>query len=88
MTEGRRHRRLIRRLVVFGPAIVVVIVGILSYASQRREANMSRLVVHARDVIGTSSELMNALLSAESAVRGYVITGDRAMLTPVRTTPA
>lgn len=88
MTEGRRRHRLIRRLLVFGPAIVVVIVGILSYASQRREANMSRLVQHTRDVIGTSSDLLNALLSAESAVRGYVITGDTAMITPFRATPA
>jgi len=84
MTEGRRRRRLSRRLLVFGPAIVVVIVGALSFMSQRREASMSGLVLHTRDIIATASELMNALLTSESSVRGYMITRDTAMLAPLR----
>ena len=86
MTDGPRRRRLVRRLLVFGPAIVVVIVGALSYTWQRREAGMNRLVIHTRDVIATASELMNALLTSESSVRGYMITGDAGMLVPLRAT--
>jgi signal transduction histidine kinase/CHASE3 domain sensor protein len=66
--------------LVFGPAIVVVIVGALAYASQQREAAMSGQVIHTRDVLGTAAELMNALLTAESAQRGFIITRDSGML--------
>src|SRR5690348_3262365 len=88
MTERRRRNRLIRRLLVFGPAILVVIVGALSYAWQRREAGMSSLVLHTRDVIATASELLNTLLMSESSVRGYLISGDTAMLAPLHGTHA
>ena len=87
MPDRRRRNRLTRRLAVFGPAVIVVLTGALSYAALRRELTLRELVLHTRDVMDASSELERSLLSAETAQRGYLLTHDTTFLMPYRGAP-
>jgi signal transduction histidine kinase/CHASE3 domain sensor protein len=67
---------------VFAPAAIVIVVGAMSYAAQRRLVETRDWVLHTRIVLNTSTQLLTALLDAETGQRGYIITRDSAMLTP------
>jgi signal transduction histidine kinase/CHASE3 domain sensor protein len=87
MPDRRRRNRLTRRLAVFGPAVIVVLTGVLSYAALRRELVLRDLVLHTHDVMDASSDLLTALLTAETAQRGYLLTHDSAYLVPYNGAP-
>ncbi len=71
-----------RRFAVFAPAVIVVISGALSFGALRRSLGTRDLVSHTRLVLQTSSELLTALLDAETGERGYLLTRDTAFLDP------
>ena len=71
-----------RRLMVFGPALIAVGSGVLAFAALRAELTTRRAVIHTRDVLETSSSLLTALVEAEAAQRGFIITRDTAFLAP------
>src|SRR4051812_18206126 len=87
MPDRRRRNRLTRRLAVFGPAAIVVLTGALSYAALRRELMLRDRVLHTRDVMDASSDLLTSLLSAESGQRGYLLTHDTTFLAPYQGAP-
>ena len=84
MSDRRKRVRAARRIAVFGPAIIVVVLGALSYGGLRRAIQMRRLVAHTRSVLETSSSLLTALLDAETGERGYLLTRDTTFLAPYR----
>ena len=55
MPDRRSRARAARRLAVFGPAIIVIILGALSYGGLRRTIQMRQLVAHTRSVLQTST---------------------------------
>ena len=86
---GRRttdRRSIGRRLAVFGPMVIVVISGVLSYVSLLRVVQTRDSVMHSRDVLDASSSLLTALLDAETGERGYLLTHDTLFLGSYHTT--
>ncbi|HEX3867441.1 MAG TPA: ATP-binding protein [Gemmatimonadaceae bacterium] len=89
MTDRAPARRVAaRRLAVFGPAAIVLIVGTLSFGALRRSLATREAVIHSRTVLDASSNLLAVLLEAESAQRGFIITRDSVALQPYRDAPA
>jgi signal transduction histidine kinase/CHASE3 domain sensor protein len=74
--------RLIRRLTVFGPALIVVLTGALSYSALRRTLDTRALVEHSRDVLDASEGLLTAVLDGETGERGFLLTHDSTYLAP------
>jgi PAS domain S-box-containing protein len=75
----------LERKVRFGfalAAVALVAVGILTYVSVLRFHEDAGLVEHTHQVLNSLSELLSGLTSAESAQRGYVITGQEEYLQP------
>src|SRR5690242_16937414 len=87
MPDRRRRNRIARRLTVFGPALIVVLTGVLAYGVLRRVLETRRLVQHTRDVIDASTGLLTSMLDGETAQRGYLLTHDTAFLAPAFDTP-
>jgi signal transduction histidine kinase/CHASE3 domain sensor protein len=87
MPDRRTRNRLTRRFAVFGPAAIVVLTGILaSFALQRVRATR-QWVQHTHDVLDASSNLLTALLDAETGTRGFVLTHDSTFLSPAEGAP-
>jgi signal transduction histidine kinase/CHASE3 domain sensor protein len=86
MPSQRKRVRAARRITVFGPAAIVIILGALSYGALRRAIQMRELVTHTRAVLQTSTSLLTALLDAETGERGYLLTRDTTFLAPYRGT--
>jgi signal transduction histidine kinase/CHASE3 domain sensor protein len=82
--RARDRRSIGRRLAVFGPMMIVVITGVLSYVSLLRVVRTRDSVMHTRDVLDASSSLLTALLDAETGERGYLLTRDSLFLGPYR----
>jgi signal transduction histidine kinase/CHASE3 domain sensor protein len=82
MSDRRKRVRWARRIAVFAPAVIVVIFGALSFGVLRRSLETRDLVAHTRQVLSTSTELLTALLDAETAERGYLLTRDTTFLDP------
>jgi len=61
---------------VFGPTVIVVVTGLLSYTSLLRVVRTRDRVMHTRDVLDVTSSLLTALLDAETEERGYLLTHD------------
>ena len=80
MPDRSARNRLTRRLQVFGPAVIVLLTGTLSLAALRHAIETRELVVHTRDVLDAASSLFTAMLEAETAQRGYVISRDSTLL--------
>src|SRR3954454_5832570 len=80
MPDRSWRNRLTRRLLVFGPAMIVLLTGALSLAALRHAIETRDLVVHTRDVLDAASSLFTAMLEAETAQRGYVISRDSTLL--------
>jgi signal transduction histidine kinase/CHASE3 domain sensor protein len=88
MPDRRKRNRLARRLTVFGPALILILTGILAYGVLRRVLDTRRLVMHARDVIDASATLLTSMLDAETGQRGFLLTHDTAFLDPFHGAPA
>jgi signal transduction histidine kinase/CHASE3 domain sensor protein len=84
MADRRRRVRAARRIAVFGPAAIVIVLGALSYGALRRAIEMRDLVGHSRSILQTSTSLLTALLDAETGERGYLLTRDTTFLAPYR----
>ena len=84
----RDRRSLGRRLAVFGPMVIVLITGLLSYASLLRVVRTRDRVMHTRDVLDVSTSLLSALLDAETGERGYLLTHDSTFLGSYRSAPS
>jgi len=84
MPDRRTRVRAARRIAVFGPAAIVVVLGALSYGGLRRTIQMRQLVADTRSVLQTSTSLLTALLDAETGERGYLLTRDTTFLSPYR----
>jgi len=82
MSDRRRRVRWARRFAVFAPAAIVVVAGALSFGALRRSLETRDVVSHTRLVLQTSSELLTALLDAETGERGYLLTRDTTFLQP------
>jgi len=78
----------LRRAAVFGPAGIVLLAGLLSYAALQRGLRTRDWALHTRSVLDASARLLTALLDAETAERGFLITNDSAVLSPARNAPA
>jgi signal transduction histidine kinase/CHASE3 domain sensor protein len=76
------HDRLVRLTLVFAPAAIVLVAGAMSYAAQQRGLQTRAWVLHSRVVLNNSTQLLTALLDAETGQRGYIITHDSALLVP------
>ncbi len=61
-------------------ALVFVAIGIGVFVGARRFIADSRLVAHTHEVIGRIDEIQAMVLDAESAERGYLLTGSQAYL--------
>lgn len=71
-----------RLLVVFGPALIVVLFGALAYWGSVRERASRRAVDDSHRVIETSQRLLIRLVDAETGQRGYLLTRSDAYLRP------
>jgi PAS domain S-box-containing protein len=59
--------------------LVLTVVGLVVHAKKQGEAAQER-TLHSTEVIGVSETLLARVVEAESAARGYVITGDPAFV--------
>ena len=87
MPDRRTRSRIARRFAVFGPAAIVVVTGLLAYLALERVRSTRQWVQHTHDVLDASSSTLTALLDAETATRGYVLTHDSALLAPAKDAP-
>jgi len=69
---------------VFGPAAIVVICGVLSLGALSRALATRATVSHSRDVLDASSDVLVAILDAETGERGFLLTRDTVFLEPFR----
>jgi len=67
---------------VFGPAAIVVICGVLSLGALSRALATRATVAHSRDVLDASSDVLVAILDAETGERGFLLTRDTVFLEP------
>src|SRR6266542_1998860 len=68
--------------------VLLAILGLVTYWNTSRLIEASRLVEHARDVIGQLEVLFSSLKDAEAGQRGYVITGLPSYLEPYKSAVA
>ena len=67
----------------FGSALVVlVLVGSLAYRSILKGEEDRQWVMHTHEVLETLDDVLTNLLDVESGVRGYVLTGEKSLLSP------
>ena len=62
--------------------ILVFMVGLLSYNSINQSKNDAALVNHTQQVIKTSDNLLQLMIDAETGMRGYSATNNKAFLDP------
>ncbi len=77
-----------RNQVMLGFAVsilLVLIVGILSITSITQLEDDTNLVEHSQKVIKTSNNLLQLMIDAETGMRGYGATGNKAFLEPYNT---
>jgi signal transduction histidine kinase len=65
-----------------GVAVVILVVGAAAFVSDSRDAAAIAMVEHTRQVIETTDAVMQRLVDAETAERGYLLTGDSLYLGP------
>jgi CHASE3 domain sensor protein len=69
-------------VLALGPAIVVLILGAITFDGIRRGRESRALVTHSRDVIERAQSTLSALQDAETGERGFIITGEPRYLEP------
>lgn len=67
-------------LAVMGASLILVLAGALTYLGVRTQHETSQWVVHTHEVLEEIEALAAELASAETAQRGYLLTGDRGQL--------
>src|SRR5215469_5414372 len=65
-----------------GAAGVMLIVGIAAFVADTRDVAAIALVSHTHEVIETTDAVLQRLVDAETAERGYLLTGDTTYLAP------
>src|SRR5215469_4834240 len=65
-----------------GAAGVMLIVGIAAFVADTRDVAAIARVAHTHEVIETTDAVLQRLVDAETAERGYLLTGDTAYLAP------
>ena len=65
-----------------GAAVVILIVGAAAFVSDSRDAVAIGLVSHTHQVIETTDAVLQRLVDAETAERGFLLTGDTTYLAP------
>jgi methyl-accepting chemotaxis protein len=63
-------------------AMVLIVIGLISFWSTRRLIDANRLVAHTQEVLTTLDNLVSAIKDVETSQRGYIITGSEASLGP------
>jgi len=69
-------------VLALGPAIVVLILGAITFDGIRRSSQSRALVAHTRDIIDRAQSTLSALQDAETGERGFLITGEPSYLEP------
>jgi CHASE3 domain sensor protein len=80
LASTTRARR--RTVLALGPAVVVLILGAVTFDGIRRAAQSRALVAHTRDIIDRAQSTLSRLQDAETGERGFLITGDASYLEP------
>jgi signal transduction histidine kinase len=65
-----------------GAAVVILIVGAAAFIADSRDIAAIGLVSHTHEVIETTDALLQRLVDAETAERGFLLTGDTTYLAP------
>src|SRR5579859_735894 len=65
-----------------GAAFVILIVGAAAFIADTRDAAAIGLVSHTHEVIETTDAVLQRLIDAETAERGFLLTGDTTYLSP------
>jgi signal transduction histidine kinase len=65
-----------------GAAVVILIVGAAAFVANSRDDTAIALVEHTHEVIETTDGVLQRLVDAETAERGYLLTGDTLYLGP------
>ncbi|MCD0280660.1 GGDEF domain-containing protein [Xanthomonas melonis] len=73
------------RLALIFSALIFVVIGIGIFVGARRSLADAALVSHTHEVIGRVDEIQARLLDAESAQRGFLLTGNEAYLLDYQT---
>ncbi|MCC4601038.1 diguanylate cyclase [Xanthomonas melonis] len=73
------------RLALIFSALIFVAIGIGIFVGARRSLSDAALVSHTHEVIGRVDEIQARLLDAESAQRGFLLTGNEAYLLDYQT---
>jgi len=71
-----------RLLASLGSAILVLVLGVLMYASVSRERESRARVEHSHLTIDRTRSVLSDLKDAETGQRGYLLTGDEKYLAP------
>jgi signal transduction histidine kinase/CHASE3 domain sensor protein len=87
MPDRRLRSRIARRSAVFGPAAIVVLTGLLGFLALERVRSTRQWVQHTHSVLDVSSNALTAVLEAETASRGFVLTHDSAFLAQASDAP-
>ncbi len=66
----------------FAAALLILVVGVLSFWSARRALDAAGWVTHTHEVLVRLDNLLTDMVDVETAGRGYVITGDPGYLAP------
>lgn len=74
-------------LLAVGLAALVAIVGMTYYLAERSRTTFEQLL-SARDARSAAVELRNALITAESSQRGFIVSGNEVYLAPYNTAKA
>jgi PAS domain S-box-containing protein len=67
--------------VVFGPAVLIVTFALVLFAVLRDVIRQHEWVAHSQDVLATLATAREQVLEAETAKRGYLLTGEERFLT-------
>jgi PAS domain S-box-containing protein len=84
MNERRRWSAAERLMAVLGPAVVVLAVGVLGSGAIQRTMGGMEQVARAHQVSVVLQGLLARLIDAETAERGYIVTGEERYLEPYR----
>jgi diguanylate cyclase (GGDEF)-like protein len=78
--QPRSRTRLRNQLALVFSALVFVAIGVGIFVGARRSISDAAWVAHTHEMIGRIDEIQARLLDAESAERGYLLTGNQAYL--------
>jgi PAS domain S-box-containing protein len=76
------HRTVPARLLILGPAAIVLALGLLLFVSARQVDTASTRVEQTYRILLAQEHLLERILDAETAARGYLLTGDTLFLAP------